>query len=78
MSDHRRVFYWGHLVFGGGGLWAGHALGGLCEYPFLRVLLIAVPPLRRVTFYKRLKSNQKRLLLRSARSLGLGVPSLRD
>ena len=31
-----------------------------------------VPPLRRVTFYKRLKSNQKRLLLRSAPRWGSG------
>ncbi|GEM_PF-3374465 len=29
------------------------------EYPFLRVLLISVPPLRRVTFSKSRKSNQK-------------------
>ncbi|CAI8894535.1 exported hypothetical protein [Pseudomonas zeae] len=61
-----------------GGLWADQALGVLGVYPLLRGLLIRVPPLRRVTFYKRLKSNQKRLLLRTARSLGLGVPSLRD
>ncbi|CAI8731606.1 hypothetical protein EMIT0P265_120075 [Pseudomonas zeae] len=61
-----------------GGLWADQVLGVLGGYPLLRVLLIRVPPLRRVTFYKRLKSNQKRLLLRAARSLGLGVPSLRD
>ena len=47
-------------------------------YPFLRVWLITVSPLRRVTFSRRRKSNQKGLLLRSARSLGLGVPSLRD
>ncbi|CAI8897608.1 hypothetical protein EMIT0347P_40463 [Pseudomonas sp. IT-347P] len=61
-----------------GGFWADHVLGVLGVYPLLRVLLIRVPPLRRVTFDKRLKSNQKRLLLRAARSLGLGVPSLRD
>ncbi len=35
-------------------------------YPFLRVLRIAVPPLRRVTFFKRQKGNRKGLLLRSA------------
>ena len=47
--------------------------GWLCEYPFLRLLRLAVPPLRRVTFYRgRLKSNQKRLPQRSAHSLGLG------
>ncbi|CAI8940842.1 hypothetical protein EMIT0347P_60071 [Pseudomonas sp. IT-347P] len=61
-----------------GSFWADHVLGGLGVYPLLRVLLIRVPPLRRVTFDKRLKSNQKGLLLRAARSLGLGVPSLRD
>ena len=31
-----------------------------------------------LTCTQRLKNNQKRLLLRTARSLGLGVPSLRD
>ena len=41
-------------------------LVGLGEYPFLRVLLITVPPLRRVTFFKRQKGNRKGLLLRSA------------
>jgi len=54
------------LFFGRGGLWAGHALGGLGEYPLLRGLLITVPPLRRVTFSKRRKGNRKGLLLRSA------------
>ncbi len=49
-----------------GGLWADQALGVLGEYPFLRVLLITVPPLRRVTFFKRQKGNRKGLLLRSA------------
>jgi len=49
-----------------GGLWADHAPGVLGEYPFLRVLLITVPPLRRVTFFKRQKGNPKGLLLRSA------------
>ncbi|CAI8751700.1 hypothetical protein EMIT0232MI5_140021 [Pseudomonas sp. IT-232MI5] len=71
---------WVHPFFclGLGGLWADHALGGLGVYPLLRVLLIRVPPLRRVTFSKRRKGNPKGLLLRAARSLGLGVPSLRD
>jgi len=55
-------FRWWHL----GGLWADQALGGLGVYPFLRVLLITVSPLRRVTFFKRQKGNPKRLLLRSA------------
>jgi hypothetical protein len=36
--------------FGRGGLWADHVLGVLCEYPFLRVMPLAVSPLRRVTF----------------------------
>jgi len=57
-----RVF----LFFGRGGLWAGHALGGLGEYPLLRGVLMTVPPLRRVTFSKRRKGNRKGLLLRSA------------
>jgi len=71
---------WVHPFFclGLGGLWADQALGVLGVYPLLRVLLIRVPPLRRVTFSWRRKSNQKGLLLRTARSLGLGVPSLRD
>ncbi len=54
------------LFLGRGGLWAGQALGGLGEYPLLRVLLSTVPPLRRVTFFKRQKGNPKGLLLRSA------------
>jgi hypothetical protein len=54
------------LFFGRGGLWAGHALGGLGEYPFLRVRQLAVSPLRRGTFSRRRKSTQKGLLLRSA------------
>ncbi|MDR6947304.1 hypothetical protein J2Y39_001902 [Pseudomonas sp. 2957] len=49
-----------------GGLWAGHALGGLGEYPFLRVRRLVVSPLRRGTFSRRRKSTQKGLLLRSA------------
>jgi hypothetical protein len=49
-----------------GGLRADHDLGVLGVYPFLWVLLITVPPLRRVTFFKRQKGNPKRLLLRSA------------
>ncbi|CAI8800964.1 hypothetical protein EMIT0347P_20150 [Pseudomonas sp. IT-347P] len=48
-------------------------------YPLLRVLLITVSPLRRLTFFQTPKKvSKKRLLLRPARSLGLGVPSLRD
>ncbi|MDR7055279.1 hypothetical protein J2W70_002647 [Pseudomonas koreensis] len=39
---------------------------GLGEYPFFAVLLSTVPPLRRVTFFKRQKGNPKGLLLRSA------------
>ena len=49
-----------------GGLRADHDLGVLGVYPLLWVLLITVPPLRRVTFFKRQKGNPKRLLLRSA------------
>ncbi len=45
----------GPTVFCGGG-----------EYPLLRVLRLAVSPLRRVTFFKRQKGNPKGLLLRSA------------
>ncbi|PTC17045.1 hypothetical protein C0J26_24250 [Pseudomonas baetica] len=56
-----------------------HLLLMLCpNTKFLTPPPLRVPPLRRVTFYKRLKSNQKRLLLRAARSLRLGVPSLRN
>ena len=51
-------------------------LGG-GEYPFFWVLRLAVSPLRRVTFYKRLKSNPKRLPQRSALAVAR-VPSLRD
>jgi len=51
---------------------------GFWAYPFFRVLRLMVPPLRRVTFYKRLKSNQKRFAPAFGPSLGLGVPSLRD
>ena len=43
-----------------------------CEYPLLRVLLIRVPPLRRVTFDKRLKSNQKGFTLTFGPRLGSG------
>ncbi len=50
---------------------------GLRAYPLLRVLRLAVSPLRRVTFDKRLKSNQKVLPQRSALA-GARVPSLRD
>jgi hypothetical protein len=42
-----------------GGLWADQVQVFLGEYPFLRVLRLAVPLLQRVTFDKRLKSNQK-------------------
>ena len=55
------AFFWGL-----GGLWADQAVGVLGVDPFLRVLLITVPPLRRVTFFKRQKGNPKGLLLRSA------------
>ncbi len=61
-----------------GGLWADQVLEVLGVYPFFWVLRLAVSPLRRVTFSKRRKGNRKGLLLRAARSLGLGVPSLRD
>ena len=53
--------------------------GWLCEYPFLRVLRLAVSPLRRLTFLQAPKKvSKKRLPQRSAHSLGLGVPSFRD
>ncbi len=39
---------------------------GWGTYPFLRSRPLAVSPLRRVPFYKRLKRNQKRLPLRTA------------
>jgi len=44
----------------------------------LRVLPLAVSPLRRVTFFKRQKSNQKRWAPAFGTSLWLGVPSFRD
>ncbi len=58
----------------------GFGLGGFFwgVYPFFWLLRLAVSPLRRVTFSKRRKGNPKGLLLRAARSLGLGVPSFRD
>ncbi|GLH38561.1 hypothetical protein RS1P1_28440 [Pseudomonas moraviensis] len=43
-------FTLGLMWFDLGGLWADQAVGGLGAYPLLRVLLLAVPPLRRVTF----------------------------
>ena len=54
------------LFFGRGGLWADQAHGFLGIYPLLRVLRLAVSPLRRVTFSRRRKGNRKGLLLRSA------------
>ena len=51
--------------------------GVLGVYPLLRVLLITVPPLRRVTFSKRRKSNQKGFPPAYGTSLRLSVPSLR-
>ncbi len=48
---------------GGGGLATDL---GRCTYPFLRSRPLRVPPLRRVTFGKRPKSNQKVLPLRTA------------
>ena len=59
------AFLWA-AGFGLGGLWADQAVGVLGEYPLLRVLRLAVSPLRRVTFSKRRKGNRKGLLLRSA------------
>ncbi len=77
MSDHRRAFLlwlacWRWRPLGRPGSW------GLGEYPFMRVLPLTVPLLQRVTFYKRLKSNQKRWAPAFGTSLWLGVPSLRD
>ncbi|CAI8931922.1 hypothetical protein EMIT0P260_60120 [Pseudomonas sp. IT-P260] len=43
-----------------------------CEYPLLRVLLITVPPLRRVTFSKRRKGNPKGFTLTFGPRLGSG------
>ena len=45
---------------------------GLGAYSFLRVLLIRVPPLRRVTFSRRRKSNQKGFTLTFGPRLGSG------
>ncbi|MCP1475203.1 hypothetical protein ABIA54_000705 [Pseudomonas sp. EB276 TE3739] len=59
-------------AFGPTGFWV------LGAYPLLRVLPLAVSLLQRVTFSKRRKVTQKALPRRTARSLGLGVPSLRD
>ena len=59
-------------AFGPTGSWI------LGAYPLLRVLPLAVSLLQRVTFSKRRKGNQKALPRRTARSLKLGVPSLRD
>ena len=61
MSDYRRVFL--------GGVWG--------EYPFLRVLRLAVSPLRRVPFANAQKE-PKRWAPAFGTSLWLGVPSLRD
>jgi len=53
--------------FGLGGRWADQVLGVLGEYPLLRVLRLAVSPLRRLTFLQAPKKvSKKRLLLRSA------------
>ncbi len=49
---------------------------GVGVYPFFRVLLKWVPPLRRLTFEKR-KSKQNALAPPLGTSLGLGVPALR-
>ena len=67
-----RVF----LFFGLGGLWAGHALGGLGEYPFLRVRQLAVSPLRRGTFPDAEKVPEKACSY--VRTSQARVPSLRD
>ncbi|MBV4473940.1 hypothetical protein, partial [Pseudomonas botevensis] len=57
----------------------GLGLGlGLGEYPLLRVFLLAVSPLRRVTFFKRQKGNPKGFAPAYGPSLRLGVPSFRD
>ncbi len=55
---------WGFFCLGG--LRADHAWVVLGAYPFLRVMRLAVSPLRRGTFSRRRKSTQKGLLLRSA------------
>ncbi len=60
-----------------GGVWADHALGVLCEYPFLRVLPLAVSPLRRVPFSDA-KKEPKGWAPAFGTSLRLGVPSFRD
>ncbi|AZE46588.1 hypothetical protein C4K04_0896 [Pseudomonas chlororaphis] len=44
----------------------GAAFFGRGAYPFLRSRLLAVSPLRRLTFFRRQKSMQKRLPLRTA------------
>ncbi len=48
------------------GVRAGAAFFGRGTYPFLRSRLLAVSPLRRLTFFRRQKSKQKRLPLRTA------------
>ena len=53
--------------------WCGDgSMFGLGAYSFLRVLLIRVPPLRRVTFSRRRKSNQKGFTLTFGPRLGSG------
>ncbi len=48
---------------------------GWGTYPFLRLRLLMVSPLRRLTFFKRQKSKQKRLPLHTAPRWGSGCPS---
>jgi hypothetical protein len=48
------------FFFGRGGLWADQAVGVLGEYPLLRVLLITVSPLRRLTFLQAPKKVSKK------------------
>ncbi|VVO46534.1 hypothetical protein PS898_00051 [Pseudomonas fluorescens] len=60
------------------GFWVlGFGFWVLGVYPLLRVLLIRVSPLRRVTFSKRRKGNPKGFAPAYGTSLRLSVPSLR-
>ena len=69
----------GVLFFGGlGGLWADRALEVLGEYPFSRCCGWRFRSYSESPFSDAKKVTQKALPRRTARSLGLGVPSSRD
>jgi hypothetical protein len=62
----------------GGGLWADHVLGVWVYIRFFCDGGLRFRPYGESPFPNAEKVTEKALLLRSARSLGLGVPSLRD